>query len=219
MFHPTSLEIAKLLTQSSLIVRYLEENEEMYRPVELLIDVFTGLQNHFVNVFWNYWRKGRLTLCCRSVFFVTLVPKLEGGLRKPPSIFGTGRTFFMQFSLNGRSSILIGFRWCTVDDCMRTGNQDGGRTPEAGMNKLRSQLLYVVETEISKPNRHFCGRRTQRDSWSYSAMSAWSVYQRWPPLTGSICEIMQYLSFQTSLRRNSKGCSHILVSSNTAGLV
>ena len=38
-------------------------------------------------------------------FFVTIVPK-GGGLRKPPSIIGTGRNSFMRFSLNGRSSKL-----------------------------------------------------------------------------------------------------------------
>ena len=98
-------------------------------------------------------------------------------------IFGMGRNFLMRFSLNGRSFKLDFDDVQLMCGCIRTGNQDGGHLPEAAGNlKTKPAFLWSGNN---------------RDSCSHCAMSARVVNQRWPPLTGSRCEIRQYLGFYT----------------------
>ena len=138
---------------------------------------------------------------CRRYVFVTLVPRWGGGF-EAPSIFGTGRNFLCGFhwSVGRPNWTSIMYSWWQYP------YRKSRWRPYTGS---RSQLLYKVATETSKQNRHFCSRRLQRDSCSYCAMSAWVVNRRWPPLTGSRCDIMQNLSFYFRWRQNSKGNTHI----------
>ena len=52
----------------------------------------------------------------------------------------------MRFSLNGRS-FKLEFDTCTVDDCIRTVNQDGGHIPDVGMKNLGLSFYTRYERE------------------------------------------------------------------------
>ena len=57
----------------------------------------------------------------------------------------------MWFSLNGRSSKLDFDDIQSVDDCSRTGNQDGGYKPKAGMKNLG--LSFCTRYQRESQNR------------------------------------------------------------------
>ena len=59
-----------------------------------------------------------------------LVPKGVGGFGSP-LLLRHDAVFTERYTV-----VRIGLRRCTVDDCIRTGNKDGGHKQEAGMKNL-----------------------------------------------------------------------------------
>ena len=58
---------------------------------------------------------------------------LEVGASEDPHYFQNGLECFDDAVFAGRSGVRIVLGRCTVDDCIRSGNQDGDHKPEEDM--------------------------------------------------------------------------------------